>query len=140
MARQHLNEPAADRSPADIAGAMCGTHAQIMSAAELSIGLRIAGADRADVRHALWEDRTLVKTFGPRGTVHLLPAVDLPMWTGALSALPSSTPLHPDPVRFTGDQAEQVLAAIDDALADCQLTVEELTGAIVDRVGSWAGE
>ncbi len=36
----------------------------------------------------------LVKTFGPRGTIHLLPAADLPMWTGALSALPSSVPSH----------------------------------------------
>lgn len=140
MARQYLTEPAVDRSAADIAGAMCGAHAQIMGAAELSIGLRIAGADRTDVRRALWEERTLVKTFGPRGTVHLLPAVDLPMWTGALSALPSSTPAHPEPVRFTGEQSEEVLAAIDHALADCQLTVDELTGAIVDRVGSWAGE
>src|SRR5688572_13103466 len=106
MARQYLTEPAADRLPADIAGAMCGTHAQILSAAELSIGLRIAGANRDDVRRALWEDRTLIKTFGPRGTVHVLPAVDLPMWTGALSALPSSTPQHPEPVRFTAEQSE----------------------------------
>ena len=140
MARQHLTEPAADRSPADVAGAMCGTHAQVLSAAELSIGLRIAGADRDDVRRALWVDHTLVKTFGPRGTVHLLPAVDLPMWTGALSTLPSSTPRHPAPVGFTADQAEEVLAAIDDALTDSELTVDELTEAIVDRVGTWAGE
>ena len=32
----------------------------------------IAGATRADIQRALWEDRTLVKTFGPRGAVHLL--------------------------------------------------------------------
>ncbi len=140
MARQHLTEPAGGGAPADIAGAMCGAHAQILSAAELSIGLRIAGADREDVRRALWEDRTLVKTFGPRGTVHLLPAVDLPMWTGALSGLPGSTPQHPDPVRFTTEQAEEVLAAIDDALVDRELTVDELTEEIVDRVGAWAGE
>ena len=140
MARQHLTEPTGVRTPADIAGAMCGTHAQILSAAELSIALRIAGTDREDVRRALWEDRTLVKTFGPRGTVHLLPAVDLPMWTGALSGLASSAPQHPDPVRFTAEQAEEVLAAIDDALVDSELTVDELTEAIVDRVGTWAGE
>ena len=41
----------------------------VLSAAELSIGRRVAGATRADVQRALWEDRTLVKTFGPRGTV-----------------------------------------------------------------------
>src|SRR6476646_2274332 len=140
MARQHLTEPAGGGAPADIAGAMCGAHAQILSAAELSIALRIASADREDVRRALWEDRTLVKTFGPRGTVHLLPAVDLPMWTGALSALPSSTPQHPDPVRFTPDQAEAVIAAIGDSLAGSPLTIDELTLAIRERLGPWAVE
>ena len=73
----------------------------MLSAAELSIGRRIAGATRADVQRALWQERTLVKTFGPRGTIHLLPTADLPMWTGALSALPSSVPTHPEGVRFT---------------------------------------
>lgn len=42
--------------------------------AELAIGLRVAGVTRADVRAALWTERTLVKTYGPRGTVHLFPA------------------------------------------------------------------
>jgi hypothetical protein len=65
MARSALTEPATDRGPADIAGLMCGAHAQVLSAAELSIGRRIAGATREDVQRALWEDRTLVKTFGP---------------------------------------------------------------------------
>ena len=96
MARHALAEPATDLSPAGIAGVLCGAHAQVLSAAELSIGRRIAGATRADVQRALWEERALVKTFGPRGTIHLLPTADLPMWTGALSALPSSVPTHPD--------------------------------------------
>jgi Winged helix DNA-binding domain len=140
MARHALTEPSADLSPAAIAGVMCGAHAQVLGAAELSIARRIAGATRTDVQRALWEDRTLVKTFGPRGTVHLLPTADLPMWTGALSALPSSVPKHPEPVRFTPEQADEVIAAIGDALADADLTVDEVTEAIVDRVGAWAGE
>jgi hypothetical protein len=140
MARHALTEPARDLGPAEVAGVLCGAHAQVLSAAELSIGRRIAGATRADIQRALWEDRTLVKTFGPRGTVHLLPAADLPMWTGALSALPSSVPAHPEPVRFSAEQAEEVIAAIGDALADTELTVDELTEAVVDRTGPWAGE
>ena len=140
MARHALTEPASDLSAADVAGVMCGAHAQVLSAAEFSIGRRIAGATRADVQRALWEERTLVKTFGPRGTVHLLPTADLPMWTGALSALPSSAPMHPEPVRFTPEQADEVIAAIGDSLAGAELTVDELTEAIVDRTGPWAGE
>jgi len=70
---------------------LCGAHAQVLSAAGLSIGRRLAGATRTDVQRALWSERTLVKTFAPRGTVHLLPTAELPMWTGALSALPPVT-------------------------------------------------
>jgi Winged helix DNA-binding domain len=79
MARHALAEPATDLGLAGVAGVLCGAHAQVLSAAELSIGRRIAGANRASVQHALWDERTLVKTFGPRGTIHLLPATDLPM-------------------------------------------------------------
>jgi hypothetical protein len=140
MARHALAEPAADLGPDGIAGVLCGAHAQVLSAAELSIGRRIAGATRADVQRALWAERTLVKTFGPRGTVHLLPTADLPMWTGALSALPSSVPRHPEGVRFTPEQADEVIAAIGAALADTELTVDELTEAIADRAGPWAVE
>jgi hypothetical protein len=88
----------------------------------------------------MWVDRTLVRTFGPRGTVHLLATADLPMWTGALSTLPSSVPLHPEGVRFAPEDAEEVVAAIGDALAEAELTVDELTEALRDRVGPWAVE
>jgi hypothetical protein len=140
MARHALAEPAKDLRPPDIARVLCGAHAQVLSAAELSIGRRIASATRADVQDALWRDGSLIKTFGPRGTVHLLPTADLPMWTGALSALPASVPIHPDPVRFTPEQADQVIAAIGDALAEAELTVDELTDAIGERAGPWAVE
>jgi hypothetical protein len=140
MARHWLAEPAVDLDPAGVAAAMCGAHAQLLTSAELSIGRRIAGATRGRVQAALWQQRTLVKTFGPRGTVHLLPAADLPMWTGALSALPSPAPTHPEGVRFTPGDAETVIAAIGDALADAELTVDELTEALAERAGPWAVE
>src|SRR5436190_7268349 len=83
--RHALSAPSRDARPACIVGTICGAHAQVLSAAELSIGLRIAGLTQAALRDALWTDRSLVKTFGPRGTVHLLPTRDLPTWIGALS-------------------------------------------------------
>ena len=140
MGRQGLTSPLAGAGPADAVAAMCGAHAQVLSAAELSVGLRLAGTTRSHVRAALWDERSLVKTFGPRGTVHLLPTRDLPMWTGALSALPRSRSPFADDVRLTDRQTELVLAAIADAVADAALTVDELTAAIVERTGSWAGD
>jgi hypothetical protein len=48
--------------------------------------------------------------------------------------------MHPEPVRFTPEQADRVIAAIGDSLADADLTVDEMTEAIVARTGPWAGE
>ncbi|WP_406272814.1 winged helix DNA-binding domain-containing protein [Streptomyces sp. NBC_00191] len=140
LERQGLAAPAPS-SPAGIAAAMLGAHAQVLSAAELSLALRLdGGATRADVREALWGEGSLVKTYGPRGTVHLLAAADLPLWTGALSAIPAGPSPMPADVRMTAEQTEQVVAAIGDALAGADLTIDELTEAIVARTGSWAGD
>ena len=139
LARHGLVEPVGRERLAQQVGAICGAHAQVLSAAELSVGLRVEGATRADVRAALWDEHALVKTFGPRGTVHLLASEDLPLWTGALQAIPGSGRQAPD-VRLSEAQTAAVVEAIADALADAELTVEELGDAVVERTGTWAGE
>ncbi|MFF2860170.1 winged helix DNA-binding domain-containing protein [Streptomyces rubiginosohelvolus] len=145
LARQHLHPDAAALAspfaePGDAVAAMLGAHAQVLSAAELSVGLRGDGLTRTDVRTALWTDRTLVKTFGPRGTVHLLPAADLPLWTGALSAVPTGPNPFPENARMTPDQVEAVVAAVGDALTGAELTIDELSDEVVARTGPWAGD
>ncbi|CCK27750.1 hypothetical protein BN159_3371 [Streptomyces davaonensis JCM 4913] len=137
LERQFLAIPAREGTPIpDIVSAMLGAHAQVLSAAELSIGVRTTGLTRADVRAALWEDRSLVKTHGPRGTVHLLPAHELPLWTAALPAIPSGA----NRSLLTEEQARQIVAAIEDALDGVCLTADELNEEVVARTGPWAGE
>jgi Winged helix DNA-binding domain len=138
LARHHLTAPAG--SAQDAVAAMCGAHAQILTAAELSVGLRLAGAVRADVRAAVWETRELVKTFGPRGTVHLLPTRDLPMWTGALGSIPRPLPSFGPGVTLAPDELDAVVAAIGTVLAETALTIDELDAALADTVGGWAVE
>jgi hypothetical protein len=140
LERHALSAPSQDSKPADIVRAMCGAHAQIMSAAELSIGLRTARLTRTDVRAALWAERSLIKTYGPRGTVHLLPTHDLPMWAGALSATTYGLDADPRNELLTPEQAEAVIEAIARVLEDAELTAEELTGALVAHLGPWAGD
>lgn len=134
--QRHFLDVPSDKSPADVVRAMAATHAQVMSASELGVGLRIEGATRQDLRDALWRDESVVKTFGPRGTVHLVPSEDLPMWLGALTEAPS-----PHPITFmTPEQADEVVEAVRDALLDDELTIDELDEAVVARTGEWAGE
>jgi hypothetical protein len=124
---------------AEVAAAVSGVHAQILSAAEVSAAVRVEGATRADVRRALWEEQSLVKTFGPRGTVHLLPTADLGRWMAALGAVPHQSPF-PDGVRMSAEETTTVIDAIRTALTDAALTVDELTEAVGDLAGAWAAE
>ena len=140
LERHALLPPAGSGTdPGETAAVICGAHAQVLSAAELSIALRIEGATRATVRRGLWDEHSLIKTHGPRGTVHLLAVDDLPIWTAALSAIPQRSPF-PDGVRLTPEQREKIVAAIGHALEDAEMTIDELDQAVVSRVGAWAGD
>ncbi|WP_167045619.1 winged helix DNA-binding domain-containing protein [Salinibacterium sp. ZJ454] len=125
---------------ADAAAAMLGAHAQVASAAQLSLGMRLTGVTRADVERAVTEQHSLVKTYGPRGTVHLLAAADLPLFTGALAAVPPLTSQLPASIGLQPGQADEIIAGIAAALAADELTAEELDDAIGRSVGAWASE
>jgi len=141
LERQFLANPAEPGTAVtDVVDAMLAAHAQVLSAAEVSVGVRAAGTTRAAVRAALWEERALVKTHGPRGTVHLLPARELPLWCSALPAVPSKASPFAADARLTEEQAQQIVAAIGDALEGASLTVDELSEEVVARTGSWAGD
>jgi hypothetical protein len=83
--RHHLAQRAPAGSILAVASRLCGLHAQVMSSAELTVWARVEDLDRRAVQRALWEDRTLIKTWAMRGTLHLLPADELPLWHAALS-------------------------------------------------------
>jgi hypothetical protein len=140
LARHGLaDDPGPLGSLPEAAAAMAGVHAQVASAADLSLGLRVAGVTRADVAAALWQDRSLVRTFGPRGTVHVLPAVDLPWWLAALGSVPKP-PGHPDGVRLQPEETEAVVTAIDAALREGDRTTDELDAYVAEACGPWAAE
>lgn len=140
VVRHALSTPSKNARPADMVRAMCGAHAQVLSAAFWSIGLRIDSITQQEVREALWTERSLVKTFGPRGTVHLLATQDLPMWTSALSAVPPSHNGQTKEVRLTSEQTDEIVNAIAVALCDAELTIDELSAAVIATTGPWAGE
>jgi hypothetical protein len=137
LARHGLTAPLG--SLVEAAQAMAGAHAQVMSAAEVALAMRVAGATRVEVAAALWEDRSLVKTFGPRGTVHVLAAADLGWWLAALGSVPKAGG-HPDGVRLLPHETDAVVAALDAALRDGDRTTEELDAHVAEACGPWAAE
>ena len=84
---QHCLAPRlARRGFVEAATRIGGIQAQVLSAAELALWARAEGLSREDVQRALWQERTLVKTWAMRGTLHLMAAADLPLYAAARSA------------------------------------------------------
>jgi hypothetical protein len=127
VARSHLLEPALPDGLAEVVRDVCGIHAQVMGSAELAISARVEGITQEDVRAELWDQRSLVKTWTMRGTLHLHPADDLPLWAAAIRA-----------VRQPDDS--EVVAAIADALDGRCLLREELANEVAKRAGEWTQE
>ena len=138
MHRQHLVRRAPPAGLLRVTADIAGAHAQLMSSAELTLWARIDSLASDAVERALWHERTLVKTWAMRGTLHLLPAVELPLWVAAQRVL---KPRHHTPswLRYFGltrEQADALLAAIPEALDGRMLTRDELAGAVGELTGS----
>jgi hypothetical protein len=134
MRKQLLLEPAGDLVA--VARRLCGVHAQVGSCAALIAGVRTAAP--ADPGTALWTDRSLVRTWAMRGTLHLLPADELDLWVSALTDRESRRRFPPSWERTHGVTAAQ-LHAITDAvgavLGATPLRRSELAEAVCAHLG-----
>jgi hypothetical protein len=141
LARNHLLHRAAPHQLLDVVGQVSGIQAQVMSAAEFALGARIDGLTAKQVRSELWERRSLVKTYGPRGTLHLLPAREIPMWMAAMRAIPNHQGIMWYGLSGLNRlQVDQLVAAFRDALDGRRLTRDKLASEVSARVGPWAQE
>lgn len=125
----------------------CGIHAQVQASAELQLAVRADGLKQQDVKAALWEQRRLLKAWTLRGTLHLHPAEELPLFYAAARAVgpveagelrewvDTDGTVHP---ALTPEQVDEVRAAVLDALDGRSLLREELAAEVERRVGSAA--
>jgi uncharacterized protein YcaQ len=135
--RQHLAARAPREAAVAVVERIAGLHAQLTASAELTLWARVAGLERDAVSRALWEERSLVRTWAMRGTLHLMPAEELGLWVAAQGAL---KPRHHVGAwlrhhGLTREQAEAMLAAIPAALDGRQLTREELADEVARITG-----
>ena len=117
---------------------ICGVHAQVGASAEIMLGLRVSGITRDDVREALWRRRTLVKTIGVRGTLHLLPADEVSTWMAA-----NRLRFEPERQRLARlgmdvKNLDRLVAAISEVVGPEPIDRLELERQLEARVGPWA--
>ena len=135
-ARHHLDERVPAKAMLDVVADIAGLHAQVMSSAELTLAARVDGVAPNDVRHALWEERSLVKTWAMRGTLHLLPAAELPLWQAALSTRRNWETGAWQRAFVSRQELERLNDAVAQALDGRLLTREELAAAVGELTGS----
>jgi DNA glycosylase AlkZ-like len=145
LARSFLSKRAREEELVQVAGAVCGVHAQVQASAELQLAARVDDVTQADVRAALWERRELVKAWTIRGTLHVHPAGELSLWHAARRAVlgPAEEALGrwPDPQgvvhpALRADEVKAVRAAVWEALDGRCLLRDELAEEVVKRVGA----
>jgi hypothetical protein len=141
LQRHSLLERANPDQLQDVVTRMCGVHAQVQASAELALAVRVDGLTQLAVRDALWQQRSLVRTYGPRATVHLFAADDLPAWIAALKArTPPRQENQQELEALPPERMPDLLAAIADALQDRCLSKAELAAALEQRLGAWVTE
>jgi hypothetical protein len=141
LARSHLLDPAPRAQLVDVVRDVALVQAQVLSAAEIGVCVRVRDITAADVRRELYERRTLVKTWSLRGTLHLVPADELPFWAAAVRGPKPFWESRDWLTRhdLTRKRATALFDAIADALAGRCLTRVELAEEAAARLG-WRHE
>lgn len=109
-----------------------GIQAQVMSAAELAACTRVEGLSPHDVKSALFQNHTLVRTWAMRGTLHLLVASDLPLYVAARDWQYTArwSNYFAEFGMTTSAQQEAFLSAIPHVLEQGPLTRQQLADAV----------
>jgi len=135
-ARHHLDERVPAEFRLEVVAGICGLHAQVMSSAELSLAARVEGLAADDVGRALWSERSLVKTWAMRGTLHLLPAAEFPLWQAALATRRTWETGAWQRAFASRQELQRLNDAVAQALEGRLLTREELAGEVGRLTGS----
>jgi hypothetical protein len=136
-ARHHLDRRVPAGAMLDVVARIAGLHAQVLSSAELTLAARVDGLAPDAVRRALWEERSLVKTWAMRGTLHLLPSAEFPLWQAALSTRrPYAARSWLKGFGVTREELTRLIDAVAEALDGAMLTREELAARVGRLTGS----
>jgi uncharacterized protein YcaQ len=79
-ARQLIHRPASAKDPAEIARSIAGAQAQDVYAGPLTFRSRSRSLTAADIHRARTEERSLLRTWVMRTTIHLIPTDDAGWW------------------------------------------------------------
>jgi len=134
--RHFLEKRAARDGLQTVVSRICGLHAQVLSSAELAAWVRIDGLDGDALDTALWQDRTLVKIWAMRWTLHLFSVADFPLYLGALRSFSHfRSEKWLKSIGLTLDDMNALLEGFQVALTSEGLTREQLADTLAQHTG-----
>ncbi|MGV9774497.1 winged helix DNA-binding domain-containing protein [Streptosporangium sp. NPDC003464] len=135
LGRQFV-DPAAGPDAVSVVRRLTGVQAQVASSAELAVAVRHAAPRPGEIDRALWQERTLVKTWTARGTLHLVPADELASYTAVLGAFRNwDKGSWQRGHGVTAAEVAAILDAVPKALDGHTLTREELVERVIEVTG-----
>lgn len=136
--RRQFIDPLSKASVVEVVRRLAGVQAQVNSAAELAIDVRQARPQPGAAAAALWTQRSLVKTWAMRGTLHWMVAEDVGNYLSLMAAGKSwERPAWQRTFGATPKDLEVIAVAATEAMTQgSPLTREALTAEIVARTGS----
>ena len=120
---------------------VCGVQAQVLKAAMMSALVRTEGRTLKDVEDALWKEGVLTKTWCMRGTLHLLPTDELPLYTKAFG-----DHLRKSHIRYLKSKGlserriDEMLEVVREIVGSEPLTKDDISREITHLFGNEAGD
>jgi len=84
LVKHHLFKKAGRKDLVKVVGDVCGLHAQAATSPYLALWSRVEGFEDKLLDKALFEDKSLVKTWVMRGTLHIVQSKELPVYNRSL--------------------------------------------------------
>lgn len=126
---------------------VCGIQAQMPAAANLQLWARTESLNPTDIFDALWNSKTLIRTWCMRGTAHYLPTSQFPAYLKAI--IEPRIPHHKDwlakrGMREFGEIAkmdplqhgfETILSTVESALSEGPATRDDVAQIVAEQVG-----
>jgi len=133
LMRHHLFQKAQRKDLVKVVDDVCGLQAQVSATPYLSLWNRVENFENGLLDEALYRDKTLVKTWCMRGTLHVIPSEALPIYYKALKKMwfeHHGRFMHAPDWPSIDDRKKGIYPTILEALAQKPLKRSELSARV----------
>ncbi|MFX0078592.1 MAG: winged helix DNA-binding domain-containing protein [Candidatus Hermodarchaeota archaeon] len=128
MDRQYLTKRASRTELPSVVEQVCGIQAQMPAAAQLQLWARVDGLKPTDINKALWDSKSLLRTWCMRGTAHFISTREFPAYLEVI--IKPRIPRHKEWLEKRGIREFGEIAKIDPAQHDFDVINQTVVNAL----------